>query len=115
MLDDEGNELENGAKTGVTETQLNRFELPVQVRRWVKEKPTDEQETVLKSETLTQYDGLGRKHQEESGLGNAEQKQRKNSPTMVSIACWLMNYVRMRLFTEPLRHTPTRIYPSPFG
>ncbi|MEH6418875.1 MULTISPECIES: RHS repeat domain-containing protein [Pseudomonas] len=77
VLDDEGNELENGAKTGVTETQLNRFELPVQVRRWVKEKPTDEQETVLKSETLTQYDGLGRKHQEESGLGNAEQKQRE--------------------------------------
>lgn len=77
MLDDKGNELENGRKTGVTETQLNRFELPVYVRRWVKEKPVDEKETVLKSETLTEYDGFGRKVKEVSGLGTDEQKQKE--------------------------------------
>lgn len=75
LLDDAGNELENGAKTGVTETQLNRFDLPVQVRRWVKKDPADEKETELKSEALTEYDGYGRKYREVSGLGSEAQKQ----------------------------------------
>ena len=75
LLDDAGNELENGAKTGVTETQLDRFDLPVQVRRWVKKAPADETETELKSEVLTEYDGYGRKHKEVSGLGSESDKQ----------------------------------------
>ena len=75
LLDDTGNELDNGAKTGVTETLLNRFDLPVQVRRWVKKNPSDEEETELKSEVLTEYDGHGRKHREVSGLGNEDEKQ----------------------------------------
>jgi len=75
MFDEQGAELENGRKTGVTQTQLNRFELPVTLRRLVKEKPDDEQETVLKSETRTDYDGFGRKIKEVSGLGTAAQKQ----------------------------------------
>ncbi|MFK0094924.1 RHS repeat domain-containing protein [Pseudomonas sp. NPDC090592] len=77
VLDDAGNELENGAKTGVTETQLNRFDLPVHVKRWVKKDPADEQETLLKSEVLSEYDGYGRKHKEMSGLGNEDEKQKE--------------------------------------
>ncbi|MFJ4257012.1 RHS repeat domain-containing protein [Pseudomonas monteilii] len=77
VLDDAGNELEDGAKTGVTITQLDRFDLPVSVRRRVKKDPADKDETELKSETLTEYDGYGRKHKEESGLGNEDEKQKE--------------------------------------
>ena len=75
MFDGGGNELDNGRKTGVTETQLDLFALPVQVRRWVKECPDDEKETVLESQTLTEYDGFGLKTKEISGLDGNVNKQ----------------------------------------
>jgi hypothetical protein len=68
MFDDAGQELENGAKTAVTETQLDLFENAVRVRRLAKEKPEDALETKVMSLVETAYDGFGRKQREVSGL-----------------------------------------------
>ncbi|MBA1205201.1 RHS repeat protein [Pseudomonas capeferrum] len=75
VLDDKGQELENGTKTGVTESQLNLFDNPVRARRLIKRAPADEQETEIKSQTITDYDGFGRRVKEVSGLVEDSQQQ----------------------------------------
>ncbi|WP_312934057.1 hypothetical protein [Pseudomonas sp.] len=74
LVDEQGNELDNGKKTAVSETQLNLFQSPVRIRRMAKKAPGDEQETELMSESVFTYDGFGRKATEVTGLATASKR-----------------------------------------